>query len=48
MFKKLKKLIIIKPIIAHFNLKKETFIKCNFNDIIIKNILSQMNNKRWL
>ena len=45
-FKKLKKLVIIEPKIAHFNLKKETFIKYDFNNIIIENILLQINNKK--
>ena len=39
-FKELKEIVIIKLVIAYFNLKKETFIKCDFNDIIIKGILS--------
>ena len=46
MFKELKKLIITEPIIKHFNLKKKTFIKYNSNNIIIKGILSQINDKR--
>ena len=35
-------------VMMYFNLKKKTFIKCNFNNIVIKDIMSQINNKGWL
>ena len=44
-FKKLKKAIIIKPVMIHFNQTKKTFLECDFNNLISGGILFQLNNK---